>query len=455
MLTPPTDWVVLSNRLLLLQELMVGLSNLKVDEVLSRAAEGVGWVFDEAELHAVAPEQLLPPPLAPRGRVRTADYGEVYLAYFGGPPEPRYLLLAKLELLDPQEFRLAALFCEHLVAALTAAGYREELARQAQTDWLTGLPNRRSFEVFGQQGEVQVPALLGVLECRHLPGEADSDLLLKKLAHTLKAALPKSAYAFRTGAFRITVLLPEEARAPLEKALERAGLEVSAGWAGGRGEAEGMDDHLERATARLEAVLGGVWRSPTSPPSSPRFSAGPEAAHPAPLVRVCSALEQVRSVYQERVSPLSLAGPVTLVLDGPYGYAFDFLSAAEVSSEVPRPVLLLSENPSPAYLRDLLRLAAEGLVIGQTDDQTLFAALERVAAGERFYRGPPLEDDALFPREREVWRLVVRGLSNAQIAQKLRVREKTVANYVTNLQDKLHLTNRVELVLSYLGKLEP
>ena len=65
-----------------------------------------------------------------------------------------------------------------------------------------------------------------------------------------------------------------------------------------------------------------------------------------------------------------------------------------------------------------------------------------------------MPEDPLFPREREVWRLVVKGLDNAQIAAQLGVSEKTVANYVTNLRDKLNLNNRVELVLSYLGKLD-
>ncbi len=49
---------------------------------------------------------------------------------------------------------------------------------------------------------------------------------------------------------------------------------------------------------------------------------------------------------------------------------------------------------------------------------------------------------------------MVRGLTNAQIGAALSISEKTVANYVTNLQDKLFLNNRVELVLFYLGKLE-
>lgn len=488
MSTSSTDWAVLSNRLLLLQELMVGLSKLRVEEVLSRAADGVSWVFGAATLHALAPAELSSPPLVPRGRVQLPQFGEVYLAYFAGPPEPRYLLLAGLELIDPQEFRLAALFCEHLVAALEAAGYREELARQARTDWLTGLPNRRSFEQAVQRGAFELGvtvAALGVLEGRPPEGEADSDLLLKRLAQTLQVALPKGAHAFRTGAFRLTVLLPDADTEVLGAALAAAEIHVSAGWAlscelstedfAEAGTAvlaavpaapEGWPDRkvkeasakevgilFEQATARLEAVLGGVWREHAASHHFARSEGSAES-----YVEVYSGFEQVRLAYRELVASVALTVPVALVLDGPYGYAFELLSARKsdppTAPASPKPVLVISENPSQAYLHDLISLEPEGLLVGGVDDHTLLTALERAASGERFYQGPAVVEDPLYPREREVWRLVVQGFSNGQIAEALAIREKTVANYVTSLQEKLHLSNRVELVLSYLGKLE-
>jgi GGDEF domain-containing protein len=57
-----------------------------------------------------------------------------------------YLLLEIPNIDDPTELRLAALFCDYLLSALYAAGYREELERQARYDWLTGLGNRRALE---------------------------------------------------------------------------------------------------------------------------------------------------------------------------------------------------------------------------------------------------------------------------------------------------------------------
>jgi len=52
-----------------------------------------------------------------------------YGAYFPGLPLPLCLFLEHPGVERPEELRLAALFMEHLLAALRGAGYREELAR--------------------------------------------------------------------------------------------------------------------------------------------------------------------------------------------------------------------------------------------------------------------------------------------------------------------------------------
>ena len=49
-------------------------------------------------------------------------------------------------------------------------------------------------------------------------------------------------------------------------------------------------------------------------------------------------------------------------------------------------------------------------------------------------------------REQEVVRLVVEGLSNREIAQRLNLSEHTIKNYVFRIFAKLGVSNRVELV---------
>ena len=462
---------------------MVGLSGLPPAEVVQRSAEGVTWVFDGGILHTLEPGEVSPPPLVSRGRSRIEGLGEVYLAYFAGPPEPRYLALSGIALSDPQEFRLAALYFEHLLAALAAAGYRKELARQARTDWLTGLSNRRSLA----RQLARTPkedAAVGLLEAHPETArtQAEHDMFQKKLAERVRRQLPKAGCAFRIGAFRVALLLPEAAALGLEQALTREleqGLEADLpeprptahnsfehhetqpgeaeqgeaktrqakpnfafGWAYQQVvRAKRVAELFDAAEAGLEATLAA--RPGAAPPAS---SLG---------VRVHSGLEQVRRAVQERLRALPGTFPlddeVELVFDTPTGFALEVLSGGLKPRRTH--TLVVTSSTSPPYLRDLLAEHPQGLIVGSPDDERLAAALVSLEDGP-FYDGPPLEDDDLYPREREVWRLVVRGLSNAQIAEALEIREKTVANYVTNLQDKLFLNNRVELVLYYLGKLE-
>ena len=57
----------------------------------------------------------------------------------------------------------------------------------------------------------------------------------------------------------------------------------------------------------------------------------------------------------------------------------------------------------------------------------------------------------LSAREIDVVRCVAEGLSNREIAQRLKLTEHTVKNYLFRIFDKLGVSSRVEVVLYALG----
>ena len=54
---------------------------------------------------------------------------------------------------------------------------------------------------------------------------------------------------------------------------------------------------------------------------------------------------------------------------------------------------------------------------------------------------------SLSVREREVLSLITEGLSNAEIAKRLSISEKTVRNHVSNLFDKLGVWTRAQAMV--------
>ena len=61
--------------------------------------------------------------------------------------------------------------------------------------------------------------------------------------------------------------------------------------------------------------------------------------------------------------------------------------------------------------------------------------------------GPNPVFDALSRRERETFALLAEGLSNAEIAERLGIREKTVRNHLSNVFDKLGVWSRAQAIV--------
>jgi DNA-binding NarL/FixJ family response regulator len=137
-------------------------------------------------------------------------------------------------------------------------------------------------------------------------------------------------------------------------------------------------------------------------------------------------------------------------------------------------VLILTTFDLDEYVYEALKSGASGFVLKDEPPEQLLAAIRTVAAGDallsptvtrrvikEFGRiprpAPPKELDELSERERDVFRLVARGLSNAEIGRELFISETTVKTHVTHILQKLHLRDRVQaVVLAYqTGAFEP
>src|SRR5262249_26296538 len=75
----------------------------------------------------------------------------------------------------------------------------------------------------------------------------------------------------------------------------------------------------------------------------------------------------------------------------------------------------------------------------------------RRTGGEQFLRIPrperPAHVDELTERELDVFRLIARGLSNAEIGHELYISDTTVKTHITHILQKLDLRDRVQAVV--------
>jgi DNA-binding NarL/FixJ family response regulator len=139
-------------------------------------------------------------------------------------------------------------------------------------------------------------------------------------------------------------------------------------------------------------------------------------------------------------------------------------------------ILVLTTFDLDEYVYEALRSGASGFLLKDAPREQLVAAVRGVVAGEtplaasvtrrlieRYVRAPAPDAellarfDALSTREREVLRLIARGLSNAEIGQLLYVGDATVKTHVARLLTKLGARDRIQAaVLAYeAGFVEP
>ncbi|MBX3291687.1 MAG: response regulator transcription factor [Acidobacteria bacterium] len=112
-------------------------------------------------------------------------------------------------------------------------------------------------------------------------------------------------------------------------------------------------------------------------------------------------------------------------------------------------IIILAERPGDAEISRALKQGAAGYVTKDIDPSQLVEAIRRVAAGGKFIPANVAEvltenlgSEELTPAESTVLRMVVGGMSNKEIAFALDVSENTVKSHVSNIFDKMGVSDR-------------
>jgi two-component system response regulator NreC len=148
--------------------------------------------------------------------------------------------------------------------------------------------------------------------------------------------------------------------------------------------------------------------------------------------------------------------PDVLILDVHLGAenGLDGMPALLRASPATR-VLVLTMQDDPAFARKALGSGAGGYVLKEAPRADLVAAVRAVARDETYLHpqfaarvvlAHEAADDHLTPRELEILRLIALGHTNARIAGDLYLSVRTVETHRANIQSKLGVSGRAELV---------
>jgi DNA-binding NarL/FixJ family response regulator len=168
---------------------------------------------------------------------------------------------------------------------------------------------------------------------------------------------------------------------------------------------------------------------------------------------------------REAVQQARQLKPDVLLLDVamPRANGVDALRELGASDDGPH-VLLLTVAIDDAQLVEALQLGARGVVLKEAATELLYKAIRSVVAGQYWIGRETVTDivrhirdqaerarkgaipaDRLSLRERQVIAGVASGESNKEIAGRLGLSEDTIKHHMTNIFDKLGVSNRAEL----------
>lgn len=143
----------------------------------------------------------------------------------------------------------------------------------------------------------------------------------------------------------------------------------------------------------------------------------------------------------------------------------EIISAAKHSGRIPPRIIVLTTFDLDEAATRAIRVGASGFILKDAEPEFLLASIRTVHAGSAVIAAsatrelfehfndrpsagtePPAFAD-LTPREKEIFQLAAKGLSNTEIANQEFLSEATVKTHVSRILKKLDLRDRVQLVV--------
>ncbi len=126
--------------------------------------------------------------------------------------------------------------------------------------------------------------------------------------------------------------------------------------------------------------------------------------------------------------------------------------------ENPPKVIMLSMHDEPVIIKEAISVGADGYVLKKSVSDELVQAMQTVMAGRPYWsaevglqlfqqaRDNEYAENSLTDREVEVLRLIVKELTNKEIAKNLFISERTVEVHRKNIMRKVKVNNTVGLI---------
>lgn len=122
-------------------------------------------------------------------------------------------------------------------------------------------------------------------------------------------------------------------------------------------------------------------------------------------------------------------------------------------------IIIFSMHDNATFASQVLKAGAKGYVTKTGADSDLIKAVKEVARGKNYLSSDVAQKIALesmtgddnplnilSAREFEVFRLITEGLSTEDVGDRLKISQKTVANYHTMIKQKLGVSSPIEMV---------